>query len=240
MLVVIVVMVGIVVTIMIVVVDSDGGGCDVTLLDGSGIQILMAEDNYDELASPVTSVKNDSTAKDNTDELVNPVTNVKNDSMAEDNINELVSPVTSMKNDSSGSKPDKISTIKPRSMNNGNKVLPCYRNSSSTLSYNAGNTRRELPPVLAMTSVNMTKNIPLKKSHGILYQKERTNFLLMSIVLLGPWWEMQKRVLVKQKPSNPPESVLGEKKKVTKIEQKIVHFANRGCKPELEEKRNVI
>ncbi|KAF3680747.1 hypothetical protein FXO38_02132 [Capsicum annuum] len=81
----------------------------------------MAEDNYDELASPVTSVKNDSTAKDNTDELVNPVTNVKNDSMAEDNINELVSPVTSMKNDSSGSKPDKISTIKPRSMNNGNK-----------------------------------------------------------------------------------------------------------------------
>ncbi|PHT56169.1 hypothetical protein CQW23_04655 [Capsicum baccatum] len=63
--------------------------------------------------------------------------------MDEDNIDELVSPVTSMKNDSSRSKPDKISTIKPRSISNGNKVLPYYRNSSSTSSYNAGNTRRQ-------------------------------------------------------------------------------------------------
>ncbi|PHT56079.1 hypothetical protein CQW23_04565 [Capsicum baccatum] len=75
---------------------------------GSG---MMAKDNSDELASPVTSMKNDSMAKDNTDELVSPVTSVKNDSMAEDNIDELVSPVTSVKNDSTGSKPDKISTI---------------------------------------------------------------------------------------------------------------------------------
>ncbi|KAF3668777.1 hypothetical protein FXO37_09349 [Capsicum annuum] len=104
---------------------------------------MMAEDNSDELASPVTSVKNDSMAEDSTDELVSPVTSVKNDSMAEDNIDELVSPVTSVKNDSAGSKPDKISTIKPRSMSNGNKVLPCYRSSSSTSSYNAGNTRRQ-------------------------------------------------------------------------------------------------
>ncbi|KAM3251316.1 hypothetical protein P3L10_005386 [Capsicum annuum] len=66
---------------------------------GSG---MMAEDNSDELASPVTSVKNDSMAEDNTDELVSPVTSVKNDSMAEDNIDELVSPVTSVKNDSAG------------------------------------------------------------------------------------------------------------------------------------------
>ncbi|PHT55928.1 hypothetical protein CQW23_04414 [Capsicum baccatum] len=107
---------------------------------GSG---MMAEDNSNELASPVTSVKNDSMAEDNTDELVSPVTSVKNDSMDEDNIDELVSPVTSVKNDSAGSKPDKMSTIKPRSMSYGNKVLPYYHSSSSTLSYNAGNTRRQ-------------------------------------------------------------------------------------------------
>ncbi|PHU26342.1 hypothetical protein BC332_04674 [Capsicum chinense] len=104
---------------------------------------MMAEDNSDELASPVTSMKNDSMAEDNTDELVSPVTSVKNDSMAKDNIDELVSPVTSVKNDSAGSKPDKISTIKLRSMSIGNKVLPCYRSSSSTSAYNAGNTRRQ-------------------------------------------------------------------------------------------------
>ncbi|PHT27681.1 hypothetical protein CQW23_32731 [Capsicum baccatum] len=82
-------------------------------------------------------------AEDNTDELVSPVTSVKNDSMDEDNIDELVSPVTSVKNDSAGSKPDKISTIKPRSMSNGNKVLRYYRSSFSISSYNAGNTRRQ-------------------------------------------------------------------------------------------------
>ncbi|KAF3624671.1 hypothetical protein FXO38_30132 [Capsicum annuum] len=110
------------------------------LCQGSG---MMAEDNSNELASQVTSVKNDSMAEDNTDELVSPVTSVKNDSMDEDNIDELVIPVTSMKNDSAGSKPDKINTIKPRSMSNGNKVLPYYRSSSSTSSYNTGNTRRQ-------------------------------------------------------------------------------------------------
>ncbi|PHT28504.1 hypothetical protein CQW23_31886 [Capsicum baccatum] len=51
---------------------------------GSG---MMAEDNSNELANPVTRVKNDSMAEDNTDELVSPVTRVKNDSMDEDNIN---------------------------------------------------------------------------------------------------------------------------------------------------------
>ncbi|PHT56287.1 hypothetical protein CQW23_04773 [Capsicum baccatum] len=107
---------------------------------GSG---MMAEDNSNELASPVPSVKNDSMAEDNTDELVSPVTRVKNDFMAEDNIDELVSPVTSMKNDSAVIKPDKISTIKPRSMSIGNKVLPFYRSSSSTSSYNTCNTKRQ-------------------------------------------------------------------------------------------------
>ncbi|PHT27678.1 hypothetical protein CQW23_32728 [Capsicum baccatum] len=104
---------------------------------------MMAEDNSNELASPVTSVKNDSMAEDNTDELVSPVTSVKNDSMAEDDIDEQVSPVTSVKNDSAGSKPDKISTVKLRSLSIGNQVLPCYHSSSSTSSYNAGNTKRQ-------------------------------------------------------------------------------------------------
>ncbi|PHT93728.1 hypothetical protein T459_01610 [Capsicum annuum] len=186
-------------------------------MPGSRIQIFIAEDNSDELESPVTSVKNDSTTEDNTDELISPVTSVKNDSMAEDNINELVSPVTTVKNDSSGSKPDKISTIKLRSMSNGNKVPPCYRNSSSTSSYNAGNTRRQstgklnspdseqdIHPHYLRASTGSCHGFckygrkhssESKQSHGILYQKERTNFLLMSRVLLGPWWEMQKRGL---------------------------------------------
>ncbi|PHT56295.1 hypothetical protein CQW23_04781 [Capsicum baccatum] len=86
---------------------------------------------------------NDSMAEDNTDELVIPVTSVKNDFMAKDNIDELVSPVTSVRNDSAGSKPDKISTIKSKSMSIGNKVIPFYRSSSSTSSYNAGNTKRQ-------------------------------------------------------------------------------------------------
>ncbi|PHT51628.1 hypothetical protein CQW23_06090 [Capsicum baccatum] len=218
MLVVIVVMVGIVVTVMIVAVDSDGGGCDVTLLDCSGIQILMAEDNYDELASPVTSVKNGSTAKDNTDELVSPVTSVKNDSMAEDNINELVSPVTSMKNDSSGSKPDKISTIKLRSMSNGNK-------------------RAFTGSCHAFCKYGRKHSSEVKSWHPLSKRKNKftANEQSPARTLVG---DAKKGTLVKQKPSNPPESVLGEKKKVTKIEQKIIHFANRGCKPELEKGRN--
>ncbi|PHU26310.1 hypothetical protein BC332_04642 [Capsicum chinense] len=106
-------------------------------------RIPAKHDNSDELASSVTSVKNYSMDEDNTDELVSPVTSVKNDSMAEDNIDELVSPVTRVKNDFAGSKPDKINTTKLRSMSIGNKVLPYYRSSSSTSSYNAGNTKRQ-------------------------------------------------------------------------------------------------
>ncbi|PHU26308.1 hypothetical protein BC332_04640 [Capsicum chinense] len=138
-------------------------------------------------------------AEDNTDELVSPVTSVKNDSMDEDNVDELVIPVTSMKNDSAGSKPDKISTIKPRSMSNGNKVLPYYRSSSSTSSYNAGNTR----------SKSMASSIKKNKLPADEHSPAWT--------LVG---ESKKGTLVKQKLSTPPGSVLGEKKKVTGVEQK--------------------
>ncbi|PHT56159.1 hypothetical protein CQW23_04645 [Capsicum baccatum] len=167
---------------------------------------IMAEDNSNELASPVTSVKNDSMAGDNTDELVSRVTSVKNDSMDEDNIDELVSPVTSVKNESTGSKPDKISKIKPRSMSNGNKVLPYYRNSSSTSSYNAGNTRRQ-----STGKLNAPDSVQDFIPHYLrAFTESYTD-------LVG---EAKKGTLVKQKLSTPPGSVLGERKKVTEVEQK--------------------
>ncbi|KAM3393824.1 hypothetical protein P3S68_002825 [Capsicum galapagoense] len=202
---------------------------------------MMAEDNSNELASPVTSVKNDSMAEDNTDELVSPVTSVKNDSMDEDNIDELVSPVTSVKNDSAGSKPDKISTVKPRSMSNGNKVLPYYRSSSSTSSYNAGNTRRQstgklnapdsrqdvIPHYLRASTGSCHDFCKYGRKHSSEakpwhHLSKRKNKLPAdeqspARTLVG---EAKKGTLVKQNLSTPPESVQGEKKKVTGVEQK--------------------
>ncbi|PHT64521.1 hypothetical protein T459_31675 [Capsicum annuum] len=195
---------------------------------------MMAEDNSDELASLVTSVKNDSMAEDNTDELVSPVTSVKNDSMAEDNIDELVSPVTSVKNDSARSKPNKISTIKLRSMSNGNKVLPCYRSSSSTSSYNAGNTRRQstgklnapdsgedvIPHYLRASTGSFHDFCKYGRKHSSEAKpwhplSKRKNKLPAdeqspARTLVG---EAKKGTLVKQKLSTSPGSVLGEKKK---------------------------
>ncbi|PHT26108.1 hypothetical protein CQW23_34274 [Capsicum baccatum] len=205
---------------------------------GSG---MMAEDNSDELASPVTSVKNDSMAEDSTDELVSPVTSVKNDSMAEDNIDELVSPVTRVKSDSAGSKPDKISTVKSRSMSIGNKVLPCYRGSSSTSSFNAGNTKRQstgklnapdsgqdvIPHYLRASTGSFHDFCKYGRKHSSEEKpwhplSKRKNKLPIdeqspTQTLVG---EEKKGTLVKQKLSTPSGSVLGEKKKVTGVEQK--------------------
>ncbi|PHT28511.1 hypothetical protein CQW23_31893 [Capsicum baccatum] len=180
---------------------------------GSG---MMDEDNSIELASPVTSVKNDSMAEDNTNELVSLVTSVKNDSMDEDNIDELVIPVTSVKNDSTGSKPDKMSTIKSRSMSNGNKVLPY---SSSTSSYNAGNTRRQ--------STGKKYSSEAKPWHPLSKRKNK-----LPVDEQSPPWtlvgEAKKGTLVKQKLSTPPGSVLGEKKKVTGVKKKPSTSPGRG------------
>ncbi|PHU26336.1 hypothetical protein BC332_04668 [Capsicum chinense] len=200
---------------------------------------MMAEDNSDELVSPVTSVKNDSMAEDNIDELKSPVTSVKNDSMAEDNIDELVSPVTSVKNDSAGSKPDKISTIKPRSMRIGNKVLPCNRSSSSTSSYNAGNTKRQstgnlnapysgqdvIPHYLRASTGSCHDFYKYSRKHSSEAKpwhplsKRKNKFLLMSRVLHGPWWERQKRGLWSSKSFPLLLEVCWERKKVTGVEQ---------------------
>ncbi|KAM3362366.1 hypothetical protein P3S68_017220 [Capsicum galapagoense] len=191
---------------------------------GSG---MMAEDNSDELASPVTSVKNDSMAEDNTNELVSPVTSVKNDSMAEDNIDELVSSVTSVKNDSAGSKLDKISTIKPRSMSNGNKVLPCYRSSSSTSSYNAGNTRRQSTGKLNAPDSGQDV-IPhyLRASTGSChdfckYEAKKGTLVKPKLSTLPGSVLGEKKVIgVEIKPSTSPGSMLGEAKKRTVVMQK--------------------
>lgn len=200
----------------------------------------MAEDNTDELASPATSVKNDSMAEDNTDELMSPVASVKNDSMAEDNTDELVNPVTSVENDSAGSEPDRISTRKPGSLSNAHKVLPCYRNSSFT-SNNGGNTRRQstgklhspdsgqdaLPHYLRASTGSCHDFCKYGKKHSSEPKpwhslSKRKNKLPAdeqspAQTLVG---EAKKGTSVKQKPSTPPGSVLGEKKKVTGVEQK--------------------
>ncbi|PHT28684.1 hypothetical protein CQW23_31740 [Capsicum baccatum] len=202
---------------------------------------MMAEDNSNELASLVTSVKNDSMAEDNTDELVSPVTSMKNDSMDEDNIDELVSPVTSVKNDSAGSKPDKISTIKPRSMSNGTKVLPYYCSSSSTSSCNAGNTRRQSTGKLNAPDSGQDV-IPhyLRASTGSCHEFDKYGRKHSSEA--KPWHSLSKKknklpaeeqspartlvgeakkgTLVKKKLSTPTGSILGEKKKVIGVEQK--------------------
>lgn len=200
----------------------------------------MAEDNTDELASPAASVKNDSMAEDNTDELMSPVASVKNDSMAEDNTDELVNPVTSVESDSAGSKPDRISTRKSGSLSNAHKVLPFYRNSSST-SNNGGNTRRQstgklhspdsgqhvLPHYLRASTGSCHDFCKYGKKHSSEPKpwhslSKRKNKLPAdeqspAQALVG---EAKKGTSVKQKPSTPPGSVLGEKKKVTGVDQK--------------------
>ncbi|PHT28681.1 hypothetical protein CQW23_31737 [Capsicum baccatum] len=146
-----------------------------------------------------------------------------------------------MKNDSARSKPDKISIIKPRSMSNGNKVLPYYRSSSSSSSYNAGNTRRistgkfnapdsgqDVIPHYLRASTGSCHEFckygrkhssevkpwhPLSKGNNKLPVDEQSPVR----TLVG---EAKKGTLVKQKLFTPPGSVLGEKKKVTGVEQK--------------------
>ncbi|PHT28522.1 hypothetical protein CQW23_31904 [Capsicum baccatum] len=205
---------------------------------GSG---MMAKDNSNELASPINSVKNDSMAEDNTDELVSPVTSVKNDSMDEDNIDELVSPVTSVKNDSAESKPDKMSTVKSRSMSYGNKVLPYYRSSSSTSSYNVGNTRRQstgklnapdcgqdVIPHYVRASIGSFHDFCIygrkrsseeKPWHPLSRRKNKLPVDEQSPArtLVG---EAIKGTFVKQILFTPHRSVLGEKKKLIEVEQK--------------------
>ncbi|PHT72476.1 hypothetical protein T459_23261 [Capsicum annuum] len=142
---------------------------EIPSLKGSKIQILMAEDNSDELASPVTSVKNDSATEDNTNEL----------------------------NDSSGSKPDKISTIKSRSVSNGNKLR---KHSSEGKPWHPLSKRKNKLPA---DEQSLTRTLAEDAKNG---------------------------TLAKQKPFNPPGSVLGEKKKVIEIGQKIVHLLTKAAK----------
>nr|XP_016495637.1 PREDICTED: uncharacterized protein LOC107814701 isoform X2 [Nicotiana tabacum] len=201
----------------------------------------VAEDNIDEHVSPVTSVKNDSVAEDNTDDLVSPVTSVKNDSVAEDNTDDLVSPVTSVKNESAGHKPDKISTRKPRSLSNGHRVLPCYRKSSSTSSYDVGNTRRQstgkldspdsvqdvLPHYMRASTGSCHDFCKYGRKHSSEAKpwhplSKRKNKLLAdeqspTQTMVG---EAKKGTAFKQKPSATTGSMVGERKKMTEAAQK--------------------
>ncbi|XP_016453511.1 uncharacterized protein LOC107777866 [Nicotiana tabacum] len=201
----------------------------------------MAEDNIDELVSPVTSVKNDSAAEDNIDERVSPVTTVNNDSVAEDNTDDLVTPVTSVKYDSAENKPDKIRTRKSSSLSNGHRVLPCYRKSSSTSSYDGGNTRRQstgkldspdsgqdvLPHYMRASTGSCHDFCKYGRKHSSEAKpwhplSKRKNKLLAdeqspTQTMVG---EAKKGTAVKQKPSTTTGSIVGEKKKMTGAAQK--------------------
>ncbi|PHT27669.1 hypothetical protein CQW23_32719 [Capsicum baccatum] len=168
---------------------------------GSG---MMAEDNSNELASLVTSVKNDSMAEDNTNELVSPVTSVKNDSMDEDNIDEIVSPVTSVKNDSAGSNTKRQSTGKLNAPDNGQDVIPHYSRASTGSFHDfCKYGRKHSSEANPWHSLSKRKNkLPADEQ-----SPART--------LVG---EEKRGTLVKQKLSTPPGSVLGEKRKVTGVE----------------------
>ncbi|PHT28206.1 hypothetical protein CQW23_32228 [Capsicum baccatum] len=169
---------------------------------GSG---MVDKDNSNELASPVTSVKNDSMAEDNTDELVSLVTSVKNDSMDEDNIDELVSPVTSVKNDSAGSNTRRKSTGKLNAPDSGQDVIPHYlRASTGSFHDFCKYGRKHSSEAKPWHSLSKRKNkLPADEQ-----SPART--------LVGV---AKKGTLVKQKLSTPG-SVLGEKKKVIGVEQK--------------------
>ncbi|PHT56177.1 hypothetical protein CQW23_04663 [Capsicum baccatum] len=166
----------------------------------------MAEDKSNELASPVTSMKNDSMAEDNTDELVSPVTSMNNDSMAEDNIDELVSPVTSVKNDSAGSNTRRQSTGKLNAPDSGQDVIPHYLRASTSSCHDFCKYGRK-------HSSEAKPWHPLSKRKNKLPADEQSP--TQTLVR-----EEKKGTLVNQKLSTPPGSVLGEKKKVIGVEQK--------------------
>ncbi|PHT30517.1 hypothetical protein CQW23_29822 [Capsicum baccatum] len=141
-----------------------------------------------------------------------------------------------MKNDSAGSKLDKINTIKPRSMSNGNKVLPYYPSSSSTSSYNAGNTRRQSTGNLNAPDTGQD----VIHHYGVCWERRRRgpwSFkrppLLQGVTRVmqrrGFWSsksfplllsDTKKGILVKQKLSTPPVNMLEEGKKVNEVYQK--------------------
>ncbi|PHT30524.1 hypothetical protein CQW23_29829 [Capsicum baccatum] len=139
-----------------------------------------------------------------------------------------------VKNDSAESKPDKMSTIKSRSMSYGNKVLPYYRSSSSTSSYNVGNKRRQstgklnaldcgqdVIPHYVRASIGSFHDFckygrkrsseekpwhPLSRRKNKLPADEQSP----ARTLVG---EEIKGTFVKKKLSTPPGSVLGEKRR---------------------------
>ncbi|PHT27662.1 hypothetical protein CQW23_32712 [Capsicum baccatum] len=126
-------------------------------------------------------------------------------------------------------------------MSNGNKVLPYYRGSSSTSSYNAGNTRRQstgklnapdsgqdvIPHYLRASTISCHDFCKYGRKHSSEAKpwhplSKRKNKLPAdeqspTRTFVG---EAKKGTLVKQKLSTPPGSVLGEKKKVTGVGQK--------------------
>ncbi|PHT28493.1 hypothetical protein CQW23_31875 [Capsicum baccatum] len=189
---------------------------------------MMAEDNFDELASPVTSVKNDSMAEDNTDELVSPVTSVKNDSMAENNIDELVSPVTSVKNKSTGSNTKRQSTGKYNAPDSRQDVIPHYlRDSTGSCHDFCKYGRKHFFELKPWHPLSKRKNkLPADKQSPTrtLVGEEKKGTLVKQKLSTPPGSSNQsdakKGILVKQKLSTPLVNILKEGKKVNEVYRK--------------------
>ncbi|PHT56083.1 hypothetical protein CQW23_04569 [Capsicum baccatum] len=188
---------------------------------GSG---MMAEYNSDELASPVTSVKNDSMAEDNTDELVSPVTSVKNDSIDEDNINELVSPVASVKNDSAGTKPwhplskrkNKLPTDEQspvRTLVGEAKKGTLVKQKLSTPPGSVLGEKKKVTGVEKKPSTSPGSMLGEAKKRTVVMQKTFTTSRSSQS-------DAKKGIFVKQKLSTPPVNMLEEGKKVNEVYQK--------------------
>ncbi|PHT28509.1 hypothetical protein CQW23_31891 [Capsicum baccatum] len=201
---------------------------------------MMAEDNFDELASPVTSVKNDSMAEDNTDELVSPVTSVKNDSMAENNVDELVSPVTSVKNDSARGNTKRQSTRKLNALDSRQDVISQYLRDSTSSCHdfesctdlgrrgkNGTLVKQKLstPPGSVLGEKKKVTGVEQKPSTSLGSMlgeaKKRTVVMQKTSTTSGSnQSDAKKGILVKQKLSTPSVNILEEGKKVNEVYQK--------------------
>ncbi|PHT30519.1 hypothetical protein CQW23_29824 [Capsicum baccatum] len=191
---------------------------------GSGI---MAEENSNELASPVTSVKNDSMAEDNTDELVSLVTsNTRRQSTrklnapdsGQDVIRHYVRSSTESCTDlgGGGKKGDfgqqKLSTPPGSVLGEKKKVTGVEQKPSISPGSMLGEAKKRTVVMQNTSTTSRSNQSDAKK--GILVKQK------LSTPPVNMLEEGKKVNEVYQNPSSPQESVIKDKKEVTMVEQK--------------------
>ncbi|PHT55748.1 hypothetical protein CQW23_04234 [Capsicum baccatum] len=166
-------------------------------------------------------------AEDNSDELASPVTSVKNDSMAEDNIDELVSPITSVKNNSAGSKTRRQSTGKLNAPDSGQDVIPHYLRASTGSCRDFCKYGRkyfsEAKPWHPLSKIKNKLPADEQSPAWTLVGEAKKGTLVKQKLSTPPrsvLGEKKKVTGVEQKPSTSSRSMLGEAKKRTVVMQK--------------------